>query len=166
MSFINDKSNFEAEPLYPGHYYLVDCSEVIQEFMTVPSQVRMHMAGESDELTEYDMIDVELTEIMERIGCVNPVDGIDQHVEYLLDEGQQVLAQEAENQGQHKPGKVYRNTPEQIEHADAVMQLGYDMSKLLKTYGFYDKEGHLQVEYHQLLPGGLVAFRKAEHSFM
>jgi hypothetical protein len=164
-SNINDRTNFEPEPLYPGHYYLVDCSNVIAEFMEVPTEVRMHMAAGCDELSEYDMVDVELTELVDCLVLKNPIDHLDYHIESVLDEGRDVLRQEAIDQGVHKEGRAYANTPVQIEHADALLQLGTSLSKVLKQFGFYDSDGHLTVEYHQLLPGGLVAFRKAETSF-
>jgi hypothetical protein len=164
-SSINDRSNFAPEPLYPGHYYLVDCSEVIQEFMQVPSAVRMHMVSECNEMSEYDLVDVELTEVVECLIDINPIDRLDHYVENLLDTGQDVLKEEAINLGIYKDGDVFANTAIQNAHADAVQQLGVSLCKVLKQHGFYNEQGYLTVDYHQLLPGGLVAFKAAETGF-
>jgi hypothetical protein len=160
MSSINDKTSFAPEPLYPGEYYLVDCAEPISRFMQTPYNVRMHMASDSEEMTEYDMVDVELTELVDALVMRNPVDHLDNHADQLLEEGTNVLREEAIMQGIHKEGQVYTNTPVQTQHADAVLQLGFDLSRLLKQYGFYHATGMLAVKYHQLLPNGLVVFRK------
>jgi hypothetical protein len=165
MSFIDDRSNFKPEPLYDGNYYLVDCLDPIAEFLQVPESVRMHMASESNECSGYDMVDVELTEVVENLTFGNLSSALERHTEELLDEGLDYLRHEAKELGIPEEDLPVHNSAIQRAHADAVMRLGDQMAKILKQFGFYDGHGHLTVDYHGLLPNGLVVFRKSERGF-
>lgn len=151
----------EPAPLHPGQYVLVDISEAIESFYTTPPQVRMHLLGETGEMTEYDMLDVELTEI---VPCINDVfstdDELTKHVEHLLDEGVEHIVAELTEQGYDVEQRHIPNTTEQIEHAQAVFEFGHHLHRLFKQHGLYSDDKELVGEYHTLLEDGLLVLRR------
>jgi hypothetical protein len=149
-------------PLLDGHYYLVDATYALNEYYRTPFHVRMHLLGEGAELTEYDMADVELTEL---VPCINDIrsceDELSKHVEHLLDEGVEIVISDMENCGVPvQDGQLIPNTQEQIQHAQATYELGHRLRELFMSHGLYDKYGELVAEYTGLLENGLIALRR------
>lgn len=157
----NSDTAYPPEPLLPGHYYLVDISDAITAFYSTPSRVRMHLVADTDELTEYDMVDVELTEIIPCISALSECDyELNKHVECLLDEGVEHTVAELEDCGIETEGRMIPNTAEQLGHASAVYDFGHHLKQLFVQHGLYNEQGELIAEYSNLLAEGVIALRQ------
>jgi hypothetical protein len=121
----------------------------------------MHLVSDTDEITEYDMLDVELTEIIPCLSELREVDyELGKHAEYLLDEGVEHTIAELEDCGIETEGRMIPNTAEQLEHASAVYEFGHHLKQLFAQHGLYNQQGELIAEYTTLFPDGLVVLRQ------
>lgn len=157
----SDATSFEQLPLHPGHYYLVDITPVLETYFKASPKARYENIAEGAPLTEYDVADVELTELIPCISALSDKDEeLDKHISELLNEGVQRLAQDFYGPEADEHIRSLANTPEQNQHASAVYELGQGLRQLLKQHGMYDEHGELIAEYDSLLDNGIMAMRE------
>lgn len=157
MSFICEEP---STPTPPGHYILVDISEALNEYMQVPIEVRMCGIGEAAEYTAVDMLDVELSSIIPVIDGKNyALPHLREHIEEILEDGRQQLTHELEEQGVSVDERTIPNTPLQLEHAQAIDNLGGRIYDELVRNQLYDEHGSLVGEHYSVLEGGILMLR-------
>lgn len=163
---INDSVFSAREPMGPGNYYLVDCSEAIASYMEVPAPIRMQAIGEAADLSEYEIVDMELEQIFPVLTMKQYQSTLDYHSDWLLDEGIEQIIDECKSLGIYDPNTLYGNTKLQLGHVDALEQLGHDLFRVMREHGMYDRDGVLGFEYVGLLEQGLVVMRRAEYTLL
>lgn len=163
FSYINDAVIAPREPLHPGHYYFLDCSEAIATYLDAPSAVRMEAVSDAEEMSEYEIADIELNAVFSALDLRIFDDRLEYYTESILNDGIDQIKDTLKAMGMFEEDLQYNNTQLQLRHADIIEQLGNDVAKMLRQYGFYDTDGILKVEYVGLLRGGLVALREAEY---
>lgn len=162
LKFYPDATSTNTDPLPEGKYYLVDISEAVEDYMRIPSEVRMTALAESADFTEHDVLDIELSSL---IPCLSDLDrstdAIQKHINEELDHEKDMLSDTLIQLGADMKSREVFNTANQLAHADALHQLGIRIFSTLKENSMYSEHGELMGEHCTLLRGGVLVLREA-----
>lgn len=149
-----------GEPLPKGKYFLVDISEAVEEYMRVPKEIRMVGIMGGSEYSETDMLDIELSAIVPCLdGNDHSLSSLMDHIQNLLDDYADVERHNLEKIGVHTDNREIPNTPQQLQHAEVVHELGASIYNAFIQSGVYEANGLLPGEHCSILHGNVLVLR-------